>query len=200
MNNPKYGEDQRKEEKLHKYFEKFYQDNGFLFARIQDTIPQKLGVDVIAKNNDKAYIIDEKSAISCWNRNLETFSFELRTETNYNKNGWFINPSYLTTHYALLYVRANDKMLEDITSIEIIIVSKKKLYDYLISLNADINKRMKTIIIDGKSSDLPKIKNYINKDVYLVYSLWIKPEMPINIIISKEKLIELSEFHQFVSI
>ncbi len=64
-------------EKVSKLIDEILKKENFLFIRNNDVKLQKKGVDLIVFNSyGKPHVVDEKYAISCWNKDLQTYSFE----------------------------------------------------------------------------------------------------------------------------
>lgn len=179
--------------------DKIYKKNNFNTERVYDALQQKKGVDVIFRKGNKEFYIDEKAAIKYYNKNLLTFSFELASTLNI---GWFSenNNFVKTTHYILIYPKATKRDLSDLYEIEYILISKKKLWQYLKSINfpteKDIIEKLKNIPVNkyGKKQII------FSPEIKIVYSLNIIPEKPLNIVINKNLLYKLSYLHKTIKI
>ena len=92
---------------------------------------QKQGVDLVIFRNGKPVSVDEKYATSCWNRPLNTFSFELASRNNTNNAGWFSSSSLFTQDYMLVWLRASEETLRDVFYLDIMFVEKETIRKYL---------------------------------------------------------------------
>ena len=99
--------------------DEIYKNNNISFERITSYYEQICGIDVIMKNGDSTYFVDEKSANKFLNKRLETYSFEISTENNVDKSGWFTSPISRTTHYMLIYPQSTTNDIRNITSIKL---------------------------------------------------------------------------------
>ena len=180
------------------------------YSRCYDRERQLLGIDIVARNNNKDYFIDEKCATDCWYRDLSTFAFELsyelcdkktQTRTGNRVPGWFVNPNVKTDIYALGYVRANTKedFLENkIFRFEVVFVKKKRLQEYIEKHIGGVDKLQcldVKIREDAKNGTLkPYGSNGKNKyrisvanGIYVCWSPNLA-ESPVNVIIDKKIL------------
>lgn len=180
----------------------FYSEN-YKFIRNQNNLTQRKGIDIVIDSQYDTFFCDEKCALDYVNKELKTFAFELRTTSDTNgqrHDGWLISNTSLTSHYNLIYITKSkvDKnpSFDDIQEAEIIIVSKKSIIDYIESLGW--SKQMLTRKCD--SIDYKKGTNMGNifKDGVKFVKSEHKFESPINILIPKDKLIELSLKHKIV--
>lgn len=182
---------------IEKLMDEFYKGR-IPFERVEDVDLQKSGVDVILelKSGNKIYV-DEKCATDYINRELKTFSFELRaTPGRYVANrydGWLIAKDNITTHYMLIYVLESEKdkhpRAEDIKKVETILVSKKKILQYLHNLGQTKEVMFnKCEDIDAGDTNFGRIENGFK------YSKSkFKIEAPINILIPKTELRRMSD-------
>lgn len=195
--------DRRKDEQTVEYLnsimDKVYSNNNYDFVRNYDVKLQKQGVDLIYTNKDKTYYIDEKAAIKYYNTTLNTFSFEIGSNV---AKGWFRedNDYIITTHYILIYPKANSPDLSDVYEVEYIIISKNKIWNYLHSVGVGDFNSSKEILDNVSIGKWGKKYWFINQYVKLVQSVYIMPEQPINIVINKEILKSLSNKHEIVKI
>ena len=189
--------DKKGEEATSKFLDTFFYEDNYKFIRNQNVFAQKRGVDIVVNTIDDTWFCDEKCALDYVNKELKTFAFELRATSDFNGrryDGWLLSNSNLTTHYNLIYITKSkvDKnpTFEDILEAEIIIVSKKDIVDYIASLGW--NKQM--LVRKCDSIDLKNGVNMgnINKDGVKFVKSEHKFESPINILLPKSKLIELS--------
>lgn len=179
--------------------EKFYQIYTNDFKRIIDKESQIIGVDTTFVINDKSIVCDEKVALNYINRPLNTFSMELMfTNRAGNRNvGWFIDKDKITTYYLLCYITKCDvdKFPKkcDIKEMEIILVSRNSLLEFLnrsgLGYDELLNKALN--IYNGNDSYFGNI--YLNGYKFSKSEKFV--ESPVNILISKDILIENSLKH-----
>lgn len=206
MKNLKRIQDDKDNNVLNTYLDNFYKKMGWDFERVFDKTRQLQGIDVIFRSNensDSKILIDEKAATKFLNKKLNTFSFELYSENNRNKIGWLLNSNIKTTHYAIIYPRSKNNDISKLDSLEWILIDKKKIIDLINSI-PNINKYIKEVYNDSYENKITGRNQYIirlyNKDsrnnpliLKLVWSKNILPERPLNILIPKYKLIEMSD-------
>lgn len=206
MRNFKRIQDNKDNNILNTYLDNFYKKMGWDFERVFDETRQLQGIDVIFrsnKNSDSKILIDEKAATKFLNKKLDTFSFELYSENNRNKIGWLLNPNIRTTHYAIIYPRSKNNDISKLDSLEWILIDKKKIIDLINSI-PNINKYIKEVYKDsyenkatGRNQIIIRLYKKTNRNSPLVLKLvWSKnilPEKPLNILIPKYKLIEMSD-------
>lgn len=167
--------------KLEKNCDVLYSKAGFDISRVDDTALQKRGVDIYLNN----WVVDEKAAIHYWNQDLQTYCFECSTLNN--KEGWLFQKDSLTTHYSLVYVRAKDEDLNNITRLEILIIPKKSVLSYLKVLGLDDKEKVEGVLSGYGRRDGNKIECKVSERVKIVQSLRFK-NAPVNIIINKQLL------------
>lgn len=180
---------------------------------VNDIPTQKAGVDIIMEGPQGLMYIDEKMAIRQRDRNLTTYSLELSSENNKDKNGnslgWFTAPGSKTTHYAFTWFRA-DSAISTVTSWQTALVSKESIKNMLQQDGIDVetikDKFLKHLDSHLKGQQLPdgiaigtqyddkgNVKSYEwkIKGYKVVQSVHLK-EQPINLVVPKEKLIQLA--------
>ena len=147
-------------------------------------------------------IVDEKASIYYINKDLRTFVLEISfLNRGYQiKEGWFVNDQLSTQYYLMQWIKANvadpwQVKEGNITEIECVLVSKKKLKDYferegydktrLIQLSQQMRaSQQKMLAPSGKP--------------YRFFFTQNLAEKPVNILLNKEEYIRLGEFHYFV--
>lgn len=173
--------------------EKFYKIYTNDFKRITDFESQVNGIDTTFVFNNKKIICDEKVALNYINRPLNTFAMELMFKNRIGECnvGWFIDKDKITTYYLLCYITKCDvdKFPKkcDIKEMEIILVSRNSLLEFLNRSGL------------GYDELLNKALNIYNGNIYLNGYKFSKSEKfvesPVNILISKDILIENSLKH-----
>lgn len=165
--------------------DKIYKENNINFNRIKDKDKQQAGIDLIIDKDN----VDEKFKIQSYNKDIETLSFEISNDTNKNKAGWLVQENSETTHYMIMLVKSKDKYFNNLQKIELIYISKEKIINYL--KNKGFNNE---IIKEFENNSVIFNNNKISymKDLKIVQSLQTV-EKSINILISKEDLINLAD-------
>lgn len=192
--------DKQKEVRLMPVFDKFYNQtivrDGFSFERNYATDLQIKGIDVVFKDlsKDLEYLIDEKCAVHFYHRDnqLKTYSFELYSLSNKNTDGWFCNNDfYLTTHYNLFYPIADNKNLDNIEQLDMILVEKKKIWDFINKIGFNDKDEILNYFFKHREKNTERDYCFINNSVKVVQSKTFR-EKPINIIIKREELENLA--------
>lgn len=184
----------------------FYEKYCNNYEIVTDKDRQIKGIDSIFVLGGEKYFCDEKSAIRYVNRNLQTFSIELLF-INRNDSlsfGWFLNPNYENNSYLFVWIDkalVNDKNLvvstDDILELELAIVKKNKILDYLNKLGWTEEKLLKKSKLIMNNDDEP-LFNDSSPEVRFFFSKKLV-EKPVNILIKRNKLIELSDFNIKIS-
>lgn len=203
-------EDERLEKVISNYLDKnlYLLQNGFNYFQrnTSDTTLQFAGVDVAFSLKDDFNYADEKMATSYINKDLQTFSMELRTlnKKGSQVEGWFVNSSQINTHYVLGFITASkDKFIneEDIKAIEIVIIEKKKLLQY-VSKYFDINRSEEIYqeFVKGKSVQEvnSELKLNTDKNGFIVFFSSKLREKPMNLLIKKEIYVKLADKHLYI--
>lgn len=169
--------------------------------RMAEKEQQLQGIDVIAKTRSSVAYIDEKAQLYYINKNIPTFAFELQfLKGGRVIEGWFLNDNLKTNHYLLIWPFASVddvKKLkkEDFTKLDALMISKKKLREELASLGLDKQT------LAQRASQLRRTRTYgkITTGIQGVYYFASDPskyaESPINIVVSKARLISLADAH-----
>lgn len=192
--------DAQKEAMLAPFFDTVYRENGFPIAtRNRETPLQKRGVDVFLYKKQQLLYVDEKCAVRYWQGNLNTFAFEIWSSNNGGNNGWFCpNSDYnITTDYSLGWVKASDENFTTILSFECMLINKQRIWNYLEKFGYTFDAIMKTFSENACYSDKNErgsLRLTLTGGITIVQSLHMI-ESPINLIISKTLLKELSDLH-----
>lgn len=184
----------------------FYKKICDSFEIVLDKDRQIQGIDSIFKLNDELYICDEKSAIRYANKNLQTFSIELCfiNKTDNLNVGWFLNDKNINNSYLFIWIDkaiVNEfnlfKSIDDLKKVEIALVKKDKIRKYLDDLGWNKENLLKKCerILENEhenltSKDFPDIKFSFSKKLV---------EKPVNILIKRNKLLELSDFKLLIN-
>src|SRR5699024_813691 len=167
---------------------------------------QKHGIDIVYKTQaEKLLYADEKAQLDYLNNNLPTFAFEIKFKNRNNgfSDGWFIREDLKTTHYLLVY--PNSTLVEDaqqlqnfeeITSVELLLIEKDKLWHELKSRNVTKENLVREgdELIYKEKVGKEQIKDSSSKDMYLYRtSPSVKMEEPINVIVKRKVLEKISD-------
>ena len=199
--------DMEAERELAKFLDKhLYTKDIFTRANRTDNASTQIdGSDIIISIPSlgiKDAIVDEKASIYYINKDLRTFVLEISfLNRGYQiQEGWFVNDQLSTQYYLMQWIKANvadpwQVKEGNITEIECVLVSKKKLKDYfeqegydktrLIQLSQQMRaSQQKMLAPSGKP--------------YRFFFTQNLAEKPVNILLNKEEYIRLGEFHYFV--
>ncbi|MDC0985532.1 hypothetical protein OAR47_03625 [Gammaproteobacteria bacterium] len=199
---------QVEQEIAHFLDEYLYPKNNILkkYNRVNDRESQLQGIDCTIRYKNKNIIIDEKAASHYINSNLPTFAFELGSyQRSGYVDGWLIDETKKTTHYLLIWIKTFtpcDKKAwinkNDIKTLECLLINKNDILSYLdnqgYTRDKLINKRNN--IIKEKTFG-PVDKN--NQSEFYFFNTRDLEEAPVNIIIKKNKLKQMSIIHWLVS-
>ena len=181
----------------------FYPKHATSFTRYDDIINQMNGIDVSCTIGEvQNMLIDEKCVGQYINQGLPTFAFELSFFTMGGQmiEGWLFDPQKRTQYYLLIWIwatRTEDISVDDITTLECILMSREKLLSYL---NAEgITRLRSTEIVREIRSTTKGGVHYKRLDRPYYYFLTTRlAEQPVNLVIRKSKLKELGERNFFV--
>ncbi len=169
------------------------------FERVYSKNEQVNGSDIKIHIKKGTLVIDEKAQLYYINHPVDTFALEvdyIKPETGNCVDGWFMDSQNKTDSYLFIWIpRAKESRIERIVShdfleIEAYLVGKDKIKEWLgkIGLSAD---KIKAIAADMRSKDEDRRK--INEDIRFRKSSADKyVEAPVNIVISKRVLAELT--------
>ena len=195
------------ERELAKFLDKhLYTKDIFTRAeRTDNAYTQIEGSDIILtipSLNIHDAVVDEKASIYYINKDLRTFVLEISfLNRGYQiQEGWFVNDQLSTQYYLMQWIKANvadpwQVKEGNITEIECVLISKKKLKDYferegydktrLVQLSQQMRaSQQKMLAPSGKP--------------YRFFFTQNLAEKPVNILLNKEEYIRLGEFHYFV--
>ena len=199
--------DMEAERELAKFLDKhLYTKDIFTRAeRTDNAYTQIEGSDIILtipSLNIHDAVVDEKASIYYINKDLRTFVLEISfLNRGYQiQEGWFVNDQLSTQYYLMQWIKANvadpwQVKEGNITEIECVLISKKKLKDYferegydktrLVQLSQQMRaSQQKMLAPSGKP--------------YRFFFTQNLAEKPVNILLNKEEYIRLGEFHYFV--
>lgn len=191
-------EDEKCAEIVSQFLEKHFYNKTENYEKIDDREKQLQGVDVIFFFNNKQYICDEKAAIRYVNKGLQTFAFELSFLGKGDKliDGWLISNTKINNSFLCIWIdKADYDILEDIDDIkelEIALIDKQVLVDYLQSLGWTVNKLH--IKADRMRKNLNEAQGDININGCRFVCSRKLAEKPVNVLISREKLKKLADY------
>ena len=197
------------EREISKFLDEKLYSNSSIFSKTErtDNIENQLsGSDIIIsipKLGIINAIVDEKAATHYINKNLPTFAFELSFKLNNGKiaEGWLTDTGKKTQFYLLMWISAKkdwDIKKEDITQIEYILIERNKILSYLNSKGYgifELKNKAKIILNNNVDGVIDKL----NETAYYFYFSNRLTEKPINIVIRKSKLIELSVLNHTIN-
>jgi len=192
------------EKEVAKFLDKyFYHTAVNEFIRYQDKRRQLQGKDVrFSWDKLENIIVDEKVQSQYINKNLPTFAFEISSWFSGKRSeGWLFNPEKLTEYYLCIWIwakRSWNPSSDDITKLDCLLIKRQDIIDYLKKegfSKEKILKREKEIIKSGIKGPIDKRKHSF---IYF-YKTNRLAEKPFNVIIRKNKLVELSTRHFVVT-
>lgn len=168
------------------------------YERISTKNLQVKGVDTIITCVDGAHFIDEKAAVKYLN--LETFALELSFLNRLGKlcTGWLLDKTKINDYFLFVWInKLTHKKIIDISSIkdiDVALVKKENIINYLTTLGWTLDKLERKIqqIREQTNVNMGNIKQYGCKFVYSQQLI----EKPINILLPKQKYIELADVYQ----
>ena len=205
-------EDMRAEQELATFLDKYFyrrlkeSTTDLHCIRHNEELAQKAGIDVAIHSSDSPTMyVDEKVSIYYRNGMIPTFAFEVNSiQRKLGKRipGWLVNDDLKTTHYLLVWanVKCDNKTLkmkevkditeDEFTIVEALLISKKKITEYLDSKGYTTEK------IIEKANDIlakgtPKNTYVGQRNFHFCYSTHLA-EKPINVVIQRRKLLELA--------
>lgn len=147
-------------------------------------------------------IVDEKASIYYINKDLRTFVLEISfLNRGYQiQEGWFVNDQLSTQYYLMQWIKANvadpwQVKEGNITEIECVLISKKKLKDYFEREGYDKTRLIQ--LSQQMRASQQKMLAPSGKPYRFFYTQNLA-EKPVNILLNKEEYIRLGEFHYFV--
>ena len=175
--------------------------------RTNDIESQLKGSDIIisvpTKSIDNA-IVDEKAQTQYINRPLPTFAFELSfvTANNHVAEGWLTSSDKNTDYYLLQWIHKSTEnwnvVESDIKELEYALIKRSDILHYMEDHNYGIEQlREKCNLI--RQNDTHGACDKGSNDFWFFYSPQLF-EKPINIVIRKKVLIDMSVLHGVINI
>ena len=190
--------DERASDLVSQFLDKNFYSSCSDVERIYTKKEQVKGVDIKFTFNGKRYICDEKAAIRYVNQNLKTFALELSfiDRNGDEHDGWLIDEEKINNSFMFIWLDKADKdtihSIDDIKELELMIVSRDKIIEYLNGLGWTINKlKKKCIRLRTKSNE---IFGSIDRDgLKFAYSDRLV-EKPINVLLNREIYRKICDF------
>ncbi len=191
--------DMRREQILCEYLDKkLYNQSLFENVRRTNAIEDQLsGSDVVCsipKEGLNNLIVDEKAQLYYLEGGLPTFAFELNfiNRRRERAEGWLTDEGKKTEYYQLLFLTAKKDFenIDEINKVEYVLVERSKIIQ---AINLDLPTLRKKGIEVSQSLDFYQFK-IPGVPYYFTHSTKLA-ESPVNIILRKEKLIEISCLH-----
>ena len=163
--------------------------------RIHEKNLQIRGIDILLDGERK---LDEKAQLYYINHPVDSFAFEidyLDEEDDTVVDGWFINKTNETDDYLLLWIesaritRINRLVAEDFEVVYADLLEKKRLKDYL-ERSGITDYDLKKKAVEMRKREISRID--FGKECHLIYSLSGYSEKPINLVVRKGVLDDLS--------
>lgn len=207
------------EREIAKFLDKNLYANDLLFSKSNRTDGKKEqidGSDIVVSTADGKLddaIVDEKVAARYANTDLNTFALELSFIGKQNNVhvGWFIDESKTTQYYLLGWITDadipynpktkrydTDLIREDnINSMDWVLVSRQAIVEFLNEKGYD-HAMLSELSNSIRQRGYVKTKDFVN-EVAMRYSDRYA-EKPINILLTKDTYIKLSDYHGTITI
>jgi len=196
-------EDVRRSNVISDFLDKhFYAVHTTQFERVNDTERQVQGIDTIFTFQGHEYTCDEKASVRYINKNLRTFSFELSflRKSGETTDGWLLSEKDINNSFLLCWIdRAKSDTPQDesdILEMEIALVRREAILAYLQHFGWDKRKLLRKArrIREQYHENLGSIETNGCKFVFSDKLV----EKPVNVLISRDTLLEISDFHKIL--
>ena len=133
--------DERGEKIVSEFLDKHFYIECEDFHRVVDKVQQIKGVDTTFVKNGFQYVCDEKAALKYVNKNLQTFSMELSffNAADNISIGWLLDSNKINNSFLFCWIDSaiNDVLSssDDIVIMEVALVRRNKIIDYLNSIS-----------------------------------------------------------------
>ena len=196
---PAFGRDSHRERAVAEYLDQhLYPEHFQSTDRVNDKERQLAGIDLFATHKDieGEMKIDEKAATSWAHKmDLKTFAFELQWMLGDEEmGGWFIDKERLkeTTHWMCIWPRTAGEPLnrmEDIVRAEAALISVRLLRRWVRKKAASASEYLEDVIERLRNGTEDELR-WAGLRIRISRNL---PEQPINLLMPREKLRELSD-------
>lgn len=175
--------------------------------RVHNKAEQLAGVDVRFTSKDgTVYDVDEKAQLYYINKELPTFAFEIQFLREGKETiGWLCNESLLTDLYLLIWPFATQDTPKGIrwdqfTKADCLLIQKNRILSLLEKEGLTIEKMLADASSFRKTGRIGKVAIPGVKGIYYYASDPCKyREAPINIVITKDKLLKIAQRRYIVT-
>lgn len=178
--------------------ELYTEENGVTdFVRVNEKGEQVKGVDVRFTMNGVPHVCDEKAAVHYMNRNLQTFAFELSfiSRNDSVMNGWLIDEKKINDTFLCVWLDKVENGLQDIGDIkdcEVALVLRKRILEELESLGWTEGRLLKKA--EKMRYNWNEPCGDVNENGCRFFCSRKLAEKPVNVLLSREKIKEISLF------
>lgn len=174
-------------------------------VRYEDKATQTKGIDLTFKLNStgKEYKCDEKAAVRYINKGLRTFSLELSfiNRRNEVQTGWLISHDDSgNDSYMFIWIddaeSEHPKTIEEIHGLEVALVRKTAIMDYLKSLGWDKEKLLEKDDRIRMFDD--EYMGNINRNGFKFSFSQQLVEQPINILLTRDVYKQISDYTEYI--
>jgi hypothetical protein len=183
------------EKEIAKFMDEKFYNNVQDFVRFETKEEQLKGKDVsFTFREQKNIIVDEKAQTHYINKDLPTFAFEisfLRTNGEWTL-GWLLDKEKENNYFILIWPFASKEwnlVKDDITKLDCLLINRQKIIDLLEKEGFTKEK----IMIEEEKIRRGNLFGKIGSGNAYFYHTEKLQEKPINIVIRKDKLIEIAE-------
>lgn len=193
---------------LDKYlYSRFPQADSFShIERMHNKAEQLAGIDVRFTCKDgSVYDVDEKAQLYYLNKDLPTFAFEIQFLRNGRDTlGWLCNRSLKTDFYLLIWPFAtqdtpNGIRWDHFTKADCLLIQKKKLLAMLEHEGLTVERMQQDAARFREEGRVGKISVGISGIYYFVSDSSKYREAPINIVVSKIRLLRMAQRRYIVT-
>lgn len=192
-------EDEHISELVSDLLDKYFYIKFKEFSRINNTILQTSGIDIVFKGkHGKNYLCDEKAAVQWINKPLHTYAFEVSyiNRANEIQKGWLLDEQMVNNIYLCIYIDeakvAKPSSIEDFIQLTIDAVEKKVILGYFESIGFTKEKLLAKADKVRCNEDEPLGDIYENGCRFVISREFV--EQPVNVLISRRKLVELAMY------
>lgn len=198
-------EDVSQSELVSSFLDKYFYPTLNGFQRIDNPNLQYAGIDVVFAVNNKFYQCDEKAAIRYINKDLQTFSLELSFINRSLKlmDGWLLSDKELNNSFLFVWItKAKNDLLtsiDDIEEMDVALVDKHSIINHLNKIGLSKKHLYRKINLIRQYNNVGKQPPIEESGCKFYYSKFLA-EKPINILLKKETLIELSDLSRKIKV
>lgn len=177
-------------------YPKYFESSSYTIERIRDLSQQHQGIDLVLKNANNVFYVDEKAQLDYVNSHLPTFAFELSyLKDNKWHKGWLFDELKSTDIYFLVTnIHFDENATNDsLLNVRVTGVYREKLIDLLSrkglteAILFSIEKELRQ---EGKHGRFPIQELNSKSEGALFFSKNNKSEQPINLVLKLDYLIK----------